>query len=536
MRAVIYCRVSSKEQVDGTSLESQEIACREYAARNRIDIIKVFIERGESAKFADRTQLLELLAFCRERASVVDYLLVWKVDRLARNVGDHFSIKASLLKQNVRVISVTEPIDTKPEGKLLETILAGFAQFDNDVRAARTVQGLRRKIHEGLFPWKAPLGYRTATLGKKKTEPDRPEQPAFGILQRAWHDFASGRYRKIEILRKVTREGLLTQAGKPLTKQSLDNILADPFYAGIIRDPWSLEEFEGRHLPMVSRALFGKVRAMLGASPTAVPHRNLRPEFPLRAFARCANCESPLTGSFSQGRSRVYPYYHCFRKGCDPRGNYPLSSVHREFVSFLDDASPDVRIIDKVRRWVAQASAETAEASHTLNERCAREMNRLKDQQQQLIRMKMDQLITDKEFVAQRALLVTRLTELEAQEVEHTANADAVLGNIDRICAPLMHLGTTWQSLAVEFQRRFQLIALPTGYVCGSVGTAEKGRLFSLLATSNTSKSHLVRLTGLYWNQLAEEVAAFASLFCEASEAPKNELYRFSALPQDNTS
>lgn len=57
---------------------------------------------------------------------------VHTVDRLARNVGDHFNIKASLLKLDVNVVSVTEPIDAKPEGKLLETILAGFAQFDND--------------------------------------------------------------------------------------------------------------------------------------------------------------------------------------------------------------------------------------------------------------------------------------------------------------------------------------------------------------------------------------------------------------------
>src|SRR5438309_7516503 len=127
MNGVIYCRVSSKEQVEGTSLESQEAACREYARRNGIEITRVFIERGESAKFADRTQLLELLEFCRDRQNAVQAMLVWKIDRLARNVGDHFNIKANLLKQNVRVVSVTEPIDSNPEGKLLETILAGFA-------------------------------------------------------------------------------------------------------------------------------------------------------------------------------------------------------------------------------------------------------------------------------------------------------------------------------------------------------------------------------------------------------------------------
>src|SRR5882762_3591128 len=125
MNAVIYCRVSSKEQVDGTSLESQEIACKEYALHQQLNVVRIFIERGESAKFADRTQLLELLAFCRDKSHKMDCLLVFKVDRLARNVGDHFNIKASLLKQNVRVISVTEPIDANPEGRLLETILAG---------------------------------------------------------------------------------------------------------------------------------------------------------------------------------------------------------------------------------------------------------------------------------------------------------------------------------------------------------------------------------------------------------------------------
>src|SRR5262249_21353006 len=97
-------------------------ACREYAQSHNITVLKVFIERGESAKFADRTQLLELLDFCRHNKGRVQILLVWKVDRFARNVGDHFNIKASLMKYDVRILSVTEPIDSNPEGKLMETI------------------------------------------------------------------------------------------------------------------------------------------------------------------------------------------------------------------------------------------------------------------------------------------------------------------------------------------------------------------------------------------------------------------------------
>src|SRR5712692_8486075 len=197
MNGIIYCRVSSKEQIEGTSLESQETACREYARSHSITILKTFIERGESAKFADRTQLIELLDFCRQNKGAVQVLLVWKVDRFARNVGDHFNIKANLMKYGVRVVSVTEPIDSNPEGKLMETILAGFAQFDNDIRAIRTVQGMRRKLQEGIFPWKPPLGYKTSTRnGEKKTEPDELDQPLFGLLQRAWKGFSMGALRR----------------------------------------------------------------------------------------------------------------------------------------------------------------------------------------------------------------------------------------------------------------------------------------------------------------------------------------------------
>src|SRR5437867_11115012 len=202
MNGIIYCRVSSKEQIEGTSLESQEMACMEYARSKNINILKIFIEQGESAKFADRTQLLELIDFCRQNKGNIEVLLVWKVDRFARNVGDHFSIKASLLKYGVRIVSVTEPIDSNPEGKLMETILAGFAQFDNDIRAMRTVQGMRRKLQEGIFPWKPPLGYKSARRPEeKKTAADLPDEPTFTQLRKAWGMFVTGAYTKADMRR-----------------------------------------------------------------------------------------------------------------------------------------------------------------------------------------------------------------------------------------------------------------------------------------------------------------------------------------------
>ena len=90
-----------------------------------------------------------MIDFCRQNKNAVELLLVWKVDRFARNVTDHFNVKATLAKYGVRIVWVTEPIGANPEGRLMETILAGFAQFDNNIRAMRTVQGMR-KLQEGI--------------------------------------------------------------------------------------------------------------------------------------------------------------------------------------------------------------------------------------------------------------------------------------------------------------------------------------------------------------------------------------------------
>ena len=75
--AVIYCRVSTTEQVEGTSLGYQEKVCKEYAEKKGYHVLKVFIEEGESAKTADRTQLNSMLAYCekfhKEKYSMVVY-------------------------------------------------------------------------------------------------------------------------------------------------------------------------------------------------------------------------------------------------------------------------------------------------------------------------------------------------------------------------------------------------------------------------------------------------------------------------------
>ena len=450
MNGVIYCRVSSKEQIEGTSLESQEAACREYAKAKNIKVLRAFVEQGESAKFADRTQLVDLIDFCRTSKEGVQVLIVWKVDRFARNVGDHFSVKATLAKHGVAIVSVTEPIDANPEGKLMETILAGFAQFDNDIRATRTVQGMRKRIKDGILPWGPPMGYVSSQeRGEKKIIPDKPDTRTFPLFQKAWREYATGAYTRAEMGRRMMSWGLgPVHGGATFGPQTLYQFFTNPYYAGFLIDPWDGSEHEGKHIPMVSRAEFARVQAIAHHRNKTVKHQKAHPKFPLRGLVRCYGCQRYMTGCFSKGRHSYYPYYLCRNKLCDHRGrSFPASALHDEFAAFLDRITPRPELIPVMEEKIIHVIQSDAAAREARRKRLRERTGRLDRELQELVRMRTQHLITDQEFTAQRNIMVDQRNAIEAHDTSDVVSVAKVRDQLQQILAPLAQLKTTWKSL-----------------------------------------------------------------------------------------
>lgn len=149
MQAIIYCRVSSKEQTKSLSLPMQEATCREFCDRNGWKVERVFVERGESAKSVDRTELQRMLTFCHRHRNQVQVVVVYNLNRFARNAGDHHAVRGILRSLNITLRSTTERIDDSPGGKMVEGILATVHQFENDLRAERTRAGMREAAERG---------------------------------------------------------------------------------------------------------------------------------------------------------------------------------------------------------------------------------------------------------------------------------------------------------------------------------------------------------------------------------------------------
>jgi site-specific DNA recombinase len=230
--AVIYVRVSTKEQTENLSLPTQLRACEEYCRREGYEVVERFKEEGESAKTTDRTELQNLLKYCRTHKGKVHFVIVYNLTRFAREKYDHFALRAFLKSLGISLRSATEPIDDTSTGKLMEGVLAAFAQFDNDVRAERTRAGMRTALEQGRWTFIPPVGYLNAPKWTGKSLMPDPDRGA--LVTRAFEEFATGRFTKEEVLDSVTRLGLRTRIGSTMNPQSFGRMLTNRLYTGFI--------------------------------------------------------------------------------------------------------------------------------------------------------------------------------------------------------------------------------------------------------------------------------------------------------------
>ncbi|MBI4232109.1 recombinase family protein [Candidatus Peregrinibacteria bacterium] len=150
MKVSISCRVRTKEQAEKCySLEAQESECRKFAFNNGYEVDRVFIERGESAKTQDRTELQKLIKYSVQNKKVLSALIVWKFDRFARNLSDQMELCKNFAQLGIRVLSATENNEDNSVGKLMRNIIGSFAQYENDIKSERTKQGMIEAIKQG---------------------------------------------------------------------------------------------------------------------------------------------------------------------------------------------------------------------------------------------------------------------------------------------------------------------------------------------------------------------------------------------------
>lgn len=200
-RAVIYLRVSTDAQADkdhdpeGYSIPAQRDACLRKAAQLEAVVVDEYIDRGESAKSADRPALQTMLHRIESERDV-QLVIVHKIDRLARNRYDDVTINLAIQKAGADLVSVSENVDDTPSGQLLHAIMAAQAEFYSRNLAHEALKGMTQKAKRGGTPTRAPLGYlntREIYQGReiRTVVVDSDRAP---LVQWAFEAYATGNY------------------------------------------------------------------------------------------------------------------------------------------------------------------------------------------------------------------------------------------------------------------------------------------------------------------------------------------------------
>lgn len=460
-KAVIYCRVSSTEQVDGTSLATQEAICREYCAKHKLSVDRVFVDRGESAKTADRPQFLDMIRFV-QKAKEIARVVIYKTDRFARSSLDYAVYRHKLRECGTVLVSATEPVSDDPTGKMLETMLAGFAEFDNEIRAQRAKTAMAEIKRRGGWTHKAPFGFHIVRHdGLPVLEPNPQTTP---VVEKCLDLVAAGN-RPQDVFIKV----------KPkMGRAQFFSMFRNSLYAN----------FKGWHEAQVA---MGAVQL----------YRKRGEEFPLKGLLLCADCNGPLTGSVVKGNGGKYHYYHCHING--HAGRSSAKQINEQVAKLLSEISVVTpAIMSLLRDYLHQAAHEDQAVALTDKGQLTTEIESLTKRKERLLDALTDGAIdtaTYRRKVEGFDIEITKCQYLLEQCDREIILDDAM---IEQTGWRLKDLPTLWNSWDSETRARLIKIFFPNGIIVsrGTFQTTAIDSIFKELLQQNRVNSGMAPPTG----------------------------------------
>ena len=323
-RAVSYIRVSTREQAqrggseEGFSLPAQREANKRKAQSMGALVVKEFADRGESARSANRPELQKMLAYLKEDGGI-DYVIVHKLDRLARNRADDVEINRAFEEAGVRLVSTSENIDQTPGGMLLHGIMSSIAEFYSRNLANEVIKGMGEKARNGGTLGKAPLGYVNVRgrdeHGREVRTVELDEERA-PLIRLAFTEYATGNWTVSQLADHLTTLGLSIpptprRCAKPITTTRLHKILRHPYYKGTIS--FQGVEYPGVHEPLVDEETWSHVQAMLDSHRYGERQR-IHNHF-LKSTVVCGQCGARLSvQNAKNSKGTIYPYFVCARR------------------------------------------------------------------------------------------------------------------------------------------------------------------------------------------------------------------------------
>lgn len=315
MNVVLYLRYSSDKQNE-QSIEGQRRICEAYCKQNKMNIINSYIDRALSAtkNIEKRESFQQMIKDSKKRN--FQAIIVYKLDRFARNRYDSATYKAKLKENGVKVISATEPISDSPEGVLLESVLEGMAEFYSKELAQKVTRGMRETAMKGNSCGGTPaLGYK---IVNKKYVIDPLTGP---IVKEIFKRYTEGD-SLANIAEDLNNRNIKTVRGNCFNKNSFHSILKNEKYIGIMK--FQNLKITDAVPALVDKNTFDAAQFRLQQNEKAPGKGKASVEYLLTQKIFCGHCNLQMTGDSGTGKNnQKYYYYSCagkkHLKSCDKK-------------------------------------------------------------------------------------------------------------------------------------------------------------------------------------------------------------------------
>lgn len=327
IKVAIYARVSTAEQAEeGYSIDAQIELIKSRCTLEGKTVVAVYADRGISGKsITKRYELQKLLEDSKQ--NVFDEVIVWKTNRLARNMLDLLQIVRTLEENNVTFKSMTEPYDTStPTGKLMMNMLGSISEFERTTILENLKMGMNARAKKGYKNGGKLLGYRSVGTGKdSKLEVVWEEAE---IVRKIFSMYVEGKGYKA-IANQLNKQGYRTVKDNMFSITSISEIISNPTYAGKIRfnrmQDWSNQRRSGKsddyifsdgvHEAIITEEIWNKAQEIRAVRAEKYP-RTYSGEFPLTGLLKCPVCgygmvAARTTNTLKDGTKRRFRYYSC---------------------------------------------------------------------------------------------------------------------------------------------------------------------------------------------------------------------------------
>ena len=409
--AVGIARVSSKDQEDGYSLESQDKLINNYSDNHTLRLIKVFKIAETASKAKQRRIFREAMKFVAEHE--VKNLIVEKVDRHARNFYDAVETDEWLQADETRKIhfikdSLVLHKNSRSQEWLNWGIRVVMAKNYIDNLREEAMKGWAEKLAQGWLPGVPPPGYVNETINSRLIQV--PDEKTWRIINEMFELFLQHGQNGKTITKEMALRGIRTRKGRPYAHGRVHEMLTNPYYVGIIR--WDGKEHPGKHKTFIDRELWDRVQEkMHGGRPTVYKKHN--PLF--KNMITCETCSGLVTWQLQKGRY----YGACQRRNpaCRVKKTIREDRLEETVQTLLNDlVCPSKELIDWVTQQLEAKRKTTTQSHEDSLESINKQIDRLVRMDSDLYDDKLAGDITKDVYQTKHASFMEQLNELRSKQ------------------------------------------------------------------------------------------------------------------------